>query len=100
MKYFILVIFFVLMLLIKVGECAKDYDYVNRFVGKNVLITYKANGINYADIGNILTLIKDEKDHTINKMYSYIVLFNIKRNLKVIKIKDINTIEEFKKEKD
>jgi hypothetical protein len=75
---------------------AMNVSEVKDYVHKQVLITYKEDGILKADSGLFFTLLDDKEDYTFDKIYSYIVLYSYKNTLEVIKIKDIKTIEEIK----
>lgn len=75
---------------------ALEYDKAIHYINKKVLITYTEFGANITDYGKVIAIIKDDKDFTIDKIYSLFVLYNYKAELKTIKISKIKYIKEIK----
>lgn len=91
MKKIYLILF---LCLLWTNAWALTVSEVKPFVKKIALITYKEYGKLVSDCGRVIVLKEDEEDYTLDKMYSYVVIFTFRNTLETIRINKIVSITE------
>ena len=90
MKIMIVIVIF---LSISTNLFAIETKDLEQYKQKSVLLIYRQNGIEKADICYMVRIIHNENDYTFDKIYTYIIFVNYRAETILVKVNEIKSIE-------
>lgn len=90
-----IIIAIILIMMIVSNLFAHTISDVNKFINKDVLVTYKECGIIKATRGRLIIILQDKQDLTLDRIYSIVVILQKDDTLLTIRTNKINSINEY-----